>query len=578
VWSTRISQKLRHRASETALLGWAEPWSALGGVLGTPDERPALRAAWRALLPNQAHDSICGCSQDAVHAQMEARFDAAEELAHETTQRILERLAGRGDERRTPRGESFDVAVFNPSPHPRTDVARVALEADAWLEFQGELERQMNLHPLLAVAIRANGFTIDGRPAHLVADGAGRRVQIFEQAPPKSVEFVAADVPAFGWRRFRLAEAEAAPPLVDDGREIALGDVAVGAAEDGTLTVAIGGRTWRGLAAVEDEGDRGDTYDFDSVASDPPAPSTVRVERRTHPAGLAWLRVERVFELPGGLAPDRERRSDERVPLRLVVEARIAAGVRRVDLDIRLDNRARDHRFRLVFPTGAAPAEARAATTCDVVTRRPGPPAAHDWQHPPHRTFLQQGFVAAGGLAIAAPGLFEAELREDGSVALTLVRAVGWLARMDLRSRPVPAGPMLPTPGAQCLGEVAARISLALEEDGAAWDAELGLRAVIAGPEPLLAPGDSLLAIAPRELRLSALKPADDGDGVVLRLLNPTDREIAAVVRTGFRVGAAALLRLDETPLDVALETSAREVRLPVPPHALRTIRLTKEA
>src|SRR4029453_11831173 len=148
----------------------------------------------------------------------------------------------------------------------------------------------------------------------------------------------------------------------------------------------------------------------------------------------------------------------------------------------------------------------------------------------------------------------------------------GWLARMDLRSRPVPAGPMLRTPGAQCLGEVAARISLALEEDGAAedgaaWDAELGLRAVIAGPEPLLAPGDSLLAIAPRELRLSALKPADDGDGVVLRLLNSTDREIAAVVRTGFRVEAAALLRLDETPLDVALEASAREGRLPVPPH-----------
>lgn len=578
VWSTRIPQKLRHRAAETALLGWAEPWAALGRLLGAPDERPALRTAWRALLPNQAHDSICGCSQDAVHEQMEARFDAAEELAGETAQRVLERLAGRGDERRTPRGESFDVAVFNPSPHPRTDVVRVSLEPDAWLEFTGEIERRMNIHPLLGVAIRAAGFAIDGQPAHLLADGAGRRVQLFEQAPPRSVEFVAAGVPAFGWRRFRLEEtAAAAPPRQDDGREIRAGNVAVSAAADGTLSVAIGGRSWHGLLAVEDEGDRGDTYDFDAVASDPPRLASVTVERRVHPAGLAWLRVERVLEVPAGLAPDRESRSEERVPLRLVVEARVAAGVERVDLDVLLDNRARDHRLRLVFPTGATPAEARAATTYDVVARRPGPAVAHEWQHPPPRTFLHQGFVAAGGLAIGAPGLPEAEVREDGSIAITLVRSVGWLARMDLRSRPIPAGPMLPTPGAQCLGEIAARLSLGAAEDGGApWDAELGLRAVIGGDAPILAAGASLLSIAPREIRLAALKPADEGDAVLLRLLNPTDREIAAVVRTGFPLGAASLVRLDETPCEGAVEASAREVRLPVPAHALRTVCLTR--
>jgi hypothetical protein len=47
---------------------------------------------------------------------------------------------------------------------------------------------------------------------------------------------------------------------------------------------------------------------------------------------------------------------------------------------------------------------------------------------------------------------------------------------------------MLPTPGAQCLGEIAARLSLApADDEGAAEDAELGLAAVIAGDAPLLA-------------------------------------------------------------------------------------------
>ena len=132
VWSTRTPLKLRNRRAETLLEGWAEPWSALGRVFGTPDERPALRLAWRALLQNQAHDSICGCSLDRVHQQMQARYDTAEELAQQTTTRVLERLAGLGPKRRTPAGDQFDVAVFNPSPHSRTDVVRLPLDPATW--------------------------------------------------------------------------------------------------------------------------------------------------------------------------------------------------------------------------------------------------------------------------------------------------------------------------------------------------------------------------------------------------------------------------------------------------------------
>ena len=75
VWSSRMPLKLANRACESLLVGWAEPWAALGGVLGLDDERPALELAWRTLLQNQAHDSLCGCSIDHVHAQVHARFD-----------------------------------------------------------------------------------------------------------------------------------------------------------------------------------------------------------------------------------------------------------------------------------------------------------------------------------------------------------------------------------------------------------------------------------------------------------------------------------------------------------------------
>ena len=121
------TQRLRsYRRFET---GAHEPFAALGHRLGLADERPALRLAWKELLKNQAHDSICGCSRDEVHEQMRARFDAAHELADRTTQRCLERIAGLGADRLAPRSDEFDLLVANPSPRSRTDVCSTPVNA-----------------------------------------------------------------------------------------------------------------------------------------------------------------------------------------------------------------------------------------------------------------------------------------------------------------------------------------------------------------------------------------------------------------------------------------------------------------
>ncbi len=576
VWSARMPLKIRNRRAEAALLGWAEPFSALAAALGAAgDERPAIRRAWRELLRNQAHDSLCGCSIDAVHEQMEARYAAAEELADETAKRCLERLAGRELERATPWSASQEVVVFNPSPRTRTDVVAVELEPDCWLGFRGELRREMAVHSLLGLAAEAAGFEVDGRPAHDFPSGLGRRVQLAEENPPRSVEFVARDVPAFGCRRYRLSAGRAVAVEEDGERELRSGACALRVGRDGTLELELGARRWSGLLGLEDEGDRGDSYDFDPVDGEGVRVLEVRVRRRRHPAGIGWLEVERLLELPAGLAPGRERRSEDRSRMALRVEARLADGVPRVDMRLELENRARDHRLRLLFPTGAPLESFEAATTFDVARRRAGPVRASGWQHPPPTTFPHQGFIAAGGLMVGAPGLPEAEVRPDGVIALTLVRSVGWLARHDLRSRPLPAGPMIPVPGAQCLGRLEARLVLAAAGDPAvAREAELGLRAVLGGDRPMLEPGRDLVEVSPSAVLLTALKPAECGEGVVLRLLNPTGGQIPARVRIGLPLRSAHLVRLDETPLDGEVERSGAELRLALPPHALRSILL----
>lgn len=575
VWSARSWIKLANRRCETSLEAWAEPFAALAARLGAADEQPALRSAWRSLLPNQAHDSICGCSRDEVHEQMRARFDAARELADATTQRALERVAGLDAGRLTPWTLDLDLAVWNPSPHPRSDVVRFAIDPHPWMAPADDGSGIGGMHPLALRSLDPQGFLVDGVPARVTAAAEGR-MTVLPGRPPIDLEFVAHDVPAFGWKRVSLRASETVTEREDDGREIGADGISVHANDDGSFDVGFGAQRFTGLGALEDLGDRGDSYDADLL---PPAPGEValadcEIRRLLHPSGLARLVIRRVLTLPAALADDREQRTG-RVRLPVTLTLRVAPGVPRVDLRVQVDNVARDHRLRLLFPSGAPVASFDAATTFGTARRTPGPQPAEDWIHPAPPSFPCQGFVHAGGLSVVAPGLNEAEVLPDGTIAITVLRAVGDLSRHDLRTRKGPAGPGNATPAAQCPGRLEAELSLFPGLDpAAARDAETGLRAVAAGPDPLFPCDRPMLALEPAELLVSALKPAEDGDGIILRVLNPTAEARDARIRFQLPFSDARSVRLDESPHGRAPTRDGDALGLRVPAHGLASVRI----
>jgi hypothetical protein len=550
VWSTRMPLKLRNRTIETLLTAWAEPWVAFAHQAGLPDERPALTLAWRTLLCNQAHDSICGCSIDPVHERMEARNDDAEGLARATVQRTLERLAGRSLTRATPWQPEQGITVFNASPQPRTGVVRVPLEG--FPPWRISVTR-FDINPLSMPEF--SGVTIDGQPARLVPSDDPNRVRFLPGVGGLDVEFVATDVPAFGARTYSCMPAEPVNDTVDDGRKITAGDVNVHVDDDGTFAVTLGDRTYPGCFGVEDSIDRGDTYDADP---DPPRPPCIThtVERTRHPSGIERLRVDYAMEEIGTAT----------------ITATVAPGVPFVSFGVALDNRATDHRLRLRFPTGAPVDTFAAATMFDAAHRSTSPRDDTGWIHPAPRTFAHQGWIAANGLVVGAPGLPEAQVTASGDILVTLVRSVGVIARMQLRTRPMPAAPEMPAPGAQVLGTVKATITLALSSRDARAG-EVGLWGVLAGELPNRAP-TSFLTVTAQESELSACKPAEDGDGIIVRVLNPSDIDETVTLTFAEALGVAATVRLDETPSGEPVERDGRTVRLDVPAHALRSVRV----
>ena len=87
-----------------------------------------------------------------------------------------------------------------------------------------------------------------------------------------------------------------------------------------------------------------------------------------------------------------------------------------------------------------------------------------------------------------------------------------------------------------------------------------------------MADSESLLEIEPSGLLLSAFKPAEGGQGVVVRILNTKSTAQEARVTIGFPFEKAEMLRLDETPESSSPRREGQTLHFSVPPHALRSV------
>ena len=324
---------------------------------------------------------------------------------------------------------------------------------------------------------------------------------------------------------------------------------------DGTFEVSdkASGVTYHRVAAIEDVGDVGDEYNYSPPASDRRVTSAdARVTAVSRVGGgplRAGLRVELELPLPRSASADRKSRAAETVMVPVTIEATLDAGSPRVAFAVSVDNRAGDHRLRLLFPTGAALVDtARADTAFDVITRPARIPVPEKIRNEaPVSSMPLISMVDAGdaetGATVIGKGLMEYEIvGEEPGIAMTLIRAVGDLSRNDLATRPSGhAGPPVATPGAQCLG--LQRFELAFEPHGPAplaGELMASARAHNIPPRVITArrPGGtgpltrSFLRVDRRagDVVLSALKQAEDRSSLIVRLFNPGDEEAHAVL------------------------------------------------
>ncbi|SCG39498.1 glycoside hydrolase family 38 N-terminal domain-containing protein [Micromonospora coxensis] len=567
--STRLYLKQANAAAETLLESWVEPLTVRARRASAVG---LLRHAWDLVLQNAPHDSICGCSVDEVHRENEVRFAKAVQVGEHLLERALldlgldTRLAG------DPVTDAAAVVVLNPHAAPTTA-------------------------PVTVDVYTAPGHTVTG-----LRDTSGAPVpyELREVEPtplfcadldilPDTRDTVrhrlafVADAPAGGWTGYTatVSAGEAGTPADGvPGRSVTRDGWRVTVADDASFTLVdvASGRTLPGLGRLVDVGDAGDTYTYDPPVSDETVVPVLR-DAHVHDSDVASRIVVRAdLDVPAGLTADRSARRAERVVLPLTITATLWAGVPELDWTVEFDNIADDHRVQAHFPADAPATTWRADTHFSVLERPLKAPLGAlptDRGHEADAGVAPvRSWSALPGLAVLAPGLPEVQgvAGDRPSLAVTILRAVGWLSRPDLRARTAGAGPQLRTPEAQCRRTVRASVGVRLDTDEASVAAAAARRRA-----PLrawqLRPGRA--APAPvTGLRVdgalvSAHKPAEDGKGAVLRLVNPTSTEVVATV-TGVD-GPLTECDLAETAGAEVCDPSAG---IPLGPYATRTFRL----
>ena len=589
-----------------------------------------LDLAWRDLLRNHPHDSICGCSTDEVHREMETRFARTGQIVRQLLTRLLDRqsptFARREHDDRT---TVLDVA--NPLPWRRDCVVerlvvlqpygydlknlRVVDEAGKPVPFR--ITERRFLERFWGIDYRTELWAEDQHRLlddYLVPFGerfVGSEADRDTKDCFLSLQILARDLPAVGCARYRLVD-EPGPVAENFSAVSARLEGAAAVLENDQVRVCLypdgtfdlehpaSGRCWSGLGRLEDEADIGDEYDFSGAPEPGSIAATgtngsVRLVSSSHLAAVAEASL--VMDLPAEIAPDRRRRCPRTVPCAVRVRVRLEAGSRRVEIETAFTNLARDHRLQAVFPTGLRTATVAAEGQFRLQRRpleRVGGPG---WAQPAPREWPQQDFAclddAQGGLAVLNRGLPEYSARElrDGSVEyrLTLLRAVGWLSRDDFPTRNrTNAGPTLATPGAQCLGEQRFRyavvpysgdpLTAGIKDESESWRTP---PLTHQGTADQARPAGLFLVEKTRpEVAVTAIKAAERGRALVVRLVNLAEHALVETLHFGLPVLEAAKVGILETELaieraPVAVTDGGRRVRVPLGACEIATLLLT---
>jgi len=616
--SSRVKLKLLNEEAETELTLVAEPLMSWAALLGADYPRTLFDRAWVQLLHNHAHDNIVGAAVDEAHEDMLPRFRAARTVAFEVSRYACEEIWKRIDSIKAFQPDDLTLTVFNTLPFARKAVVPLVIDLPRDFDCETTGDPALGVGAVIERKSRIPDYShfdlIDekGNPIpckilskEKIMNRIESELDTAALIPCNRVRVVAeVDAPAMGYRTFAIHPRE--PKFVkhpQPGPERGLIARPDGVLENDYLKVQIqpngsfdlydkkNRKEYKGLHVLTDNGAIGNAHlyktpvrDFDITSLGQYA--RIMLEESNSLRGV--YRIDLVLKVPREVTRDGKDRLKELVDLPISTWLTLKQGSPRLDIKTRLDNQARDHRLRMLFPTDIKTDKAHVESAFAIEERtilwyETGDNNEGHYPIQPMQNFVD---VSDGktGLAFLSRGLREYEVMDDSrrTLAITLLRAH--------RAYMTSTGDMTPEEleqgirGQHSLGEI--EYHYALYPHAGNWKSGHVLQEAYSHKVPIrvlqgvpksgdLPVKQSFLELSPaKDMMVSACCQSEDGRAYILRVWNVTERPVSAKLKTSLPVKSARKVRMDEKVMEKPLGKEGGAWKLPLRKGEIATVRL----
>ncbi|MDD4494669.1 MAG: glycoside hydrolase family 38 C-terminal domain-containing protein, partial [Eubacteriales bacterium] len=511
---------------------------------------------WKVLIKNHAHDSICGCSLDNVHKHMEDSYLRLDEVYNEMLNKGMEKAAEHMDIVLY-ENNNYVIAVANTTEFRQSRLVKVTVDVLKKDNYSGIVitDSDGNLADYSIIS-RRDAVKDVNSPLNLPGKLDVDRYEVY---------LYVKDINPLSFKGYIVSKGENQNGLIYNRLESSSKFIM----ENDYLLVKVykngsvdlydkrQEKWFKNVIDIEDTADRGDSYVYGDSGDNAIKGSDFNAEVSVLENNnmVSCVEIKRDMFVPEHYDFLNRRQSDNKTKCSVNLKLSLEKGSEFLKVSYEIDNTAHDHRMRLLVRTGVEDDSIIADNPFDITCHKDDSHFGATMSKVVSNTSFALLEKDGNGVAVLTEGMHEAEhMPGDKAIALTMVRCTGVINRSyDLSEG---GGENWRVPENQCIRMITGGIGI-LPYTGGYINAGIQKYAKLFRNKPLVyftscdtrkfkvgratvqetdlddyyyltdpyekvkvKDNKSLADINGTGITVSALKKAEGGDGIILRMVN----------------------------------------------------------
>lgn len=510
------------------------PLIVYGNFAGVPIRKEFLRAAYEELLKTHPHDNICGCSADQVHKDMYYRFDQVREISNAVKRDFTYRI-GRAEYKK---GRNYLLEIFNPAPYKRKQV--VTLDIDFDKDYPSRFAGHAPYQPRnMFWILDKDNNRIDYQILNIERDRITNKQNISQDKPyvDRYTVTFETELTELGMTEYKVVPAKG---VVRNENGMQSGDnwvenayVRLEIMQDGTLELfdKLTGKKYEKLHYFLDESEAGNGWFHENAANSDSVItsrfSDCKLEKLSAGIVETVFRITKTMLLPECMDYVTYNRSECLKKFKIISKITLKRDSGNVYIETEIDNNVKDHRLKLMFPTNINGDKYVAAQAFYFVERNiGGDPEKHKWyeqeQYEKHfDNIIYKTDENGAGLAfVGAGGFHQAGVLadRDSTISVIMFRSHG---RVNMVNSPVECQLQRRLNFKYALVPMNEKTSRAQLLDIRKYGFRKEITVFTRCSDDITVNVNSGIMSVDGNMCVSIVKPAENDNGIILRVFNP---------------------------------------------------------